>query len=206
MPRALPAFLAALALALTFAACGDSSDPPAATADAPNNVITQAEADRHPRGSIERAFLEYWSALQYQSWAEVASYYDPAFRDFIGTAMIIGAKKINGSTYPQLKPALVEARPHPAFTTLDYSVQFLDGTRELASTSWRRSEGSWQMVYDSRLDEEMRQLAENRVEIAQNGTLPTDPAEVSPDATRAGAAAAQAQARFLQREFDLKRP
>lgn len=206
MPRAPLALVAMLALALTLAACGSSSDPPEPTAGAPNNVISRSEADRHPAGSVERAFLEYWSALQYQSWAEVASYYDPAFRDFVGVAAIIGAKKINGSSYPQLKPAIGRVRSHPGFATLDYSLQFLDGTRELASTSWRPAGGSWQLVYDSRLDAELSQFAENRIEIAQNGALPTDPAEVSPDAHRAGANAAQVQARFLQQEFDLKSP
>jgi hypothetical protein len=204
--RAALALVAVSVLALSLAACGDSSDPPASTADAPDNVISQSEADRHPAGSVERAFLEYWSALQYQSWAEVASYYDPAFRNFVGTAAIVGAKKINGSSYPQLKPEIARVLPHSGFLTLTYSLQFLDGTRELASTTWTKAGGSWQLVYDSRLDAELSQFAENRVEIAQNGVLPTDPTEVSPDATRAGAAAAQEQARFLQQAFDLEAP
>jgi len=184
-----------------LAACGSSSDPPAASAGAPSNLITQAEADKHPAGSVEHAFAEYWSDLQYQSWVEVASYYDPAFRKSVGTAAIIGGKKINGSNYQQLKPAIVKVNSDNDFTTIDYRLQFLDGSKELASVTWHRLGGSWQMIYDSRLDTELSQFAENRVEIEQNGTLPDGPEDVSPDAARAGAAAAQAQARFLEQEL-----
>jgi len=168
------------------------------------HLVSQAEADRQPRDSAERAFLEYWSDLQYQSWAEVAAYYEPAFRDSVGTAAIIGGKKINGSSYPQLKPAIVRVRAKEAFTTINYSLVFIDGSKELASVTWRKNAGSWQLVYDSRLDAELKQYAENRVELEENGTLPTDAADASPEAVRAGAAAAQAQARFIQQALGLK--
>lgn len=191
-------------LALGLAACGSSSDPPAASATAPNNVISQSEADEQPAGSVERAFLEYWSDLQYQSWAEVAAYYEPALRDSVGTAAIIGGKKVNGSSYPQLKPAIVKVRDNGDFTTINYSLVFIDGTKELSSVTWRKDDGSWQLVYDSRLDAELKQYAENRIELEQNGTLPTDAADASPEAIRAGAAAAQAQARFIQQALGLE--
>lgn len=197
----LALFLACIAV-FGLTACGSSSDPPAASKGAPSNLITRAEADKPPAGSVERAFVEYWSDLQYQSWAEVASYYDPAFREFVGTAAIIGGKKVNGSNYQQLKPAIVKVRSDDDFTTINYTLQFLDGSKELASVTWRKLGGSWQLVYDSRLDTELKQFAENRVEIEQNGTLPAGPEDVSPDATRAGEAAAQAQARFLQQELE----
>ncbi len=194
-------FFAAWVVILGISACGDSSPE---TERAPNNLVSQSEADRQPAGSAERAFLEYWSDLQYQSWAEVAAYYEPAFRDSVGTAAIIGGKKINGSSYPQLKPAIVRVRDKGDFTTINYSLVFIDGTKELASVTWRKDGGSWQLVYDSRLDAELKQYAENRVELEQNGTLPTDAANASPEAVSAGALAAQAQARFIQQALGLK--
>jgi hypothetical protein len=207
VPWATLALAVALIVILGLSACGSASDPPEPSATAPNNLISQAEADKYPADSAERAFFEYWSALQYQSWAEVASYYDPAFRDFVGTAAVIGGKKINGASYPQLKPAVVKVRPDDGgFTAINYKLQFLDGTKELASAAWREREGSWQIVYDSRLDAELKQFAENQVEYARNGVLPTDPEDVSPQATRAGAAAAQEQARFSQQELEISQP
>lgn len=204
MPWAPLALVAALVLVFCLAACGSSSDPPDSSATAPNNVVSQAEAEKQSAGSVERAFLEYWSDLQYQSWAEVAAYYEPDFRDSVGTAAIIGGKKINGSSYPQLKPEIVRVRDKGDFTTINYSLQFIDGTKELASVTWRKRAGSWQLVYDSRLDAELRQFAENRVETELNGTLPTDAADISPQAARAGGAAAQAQARFIEETLGLK--
>ena len=111
---ALP-FFAAWVVILGISACGDSSS---AEKRAPNNLVSQAEADRQSAGGVERAFLEYWSDLQYQSWAEVASYYEPAFRDSVGTAAIIGGKKINGSSYPQLKPAIIDATCRLVYSSL----------------------------------------------------------------------------------------
>jgi len=194
-------FFAAWVLILGISACGDSSS---ATERVPNNLVSRAEVEKTPANTAERAFLEYWSDLQYQSWAEVAAYYEPDFRDSVGTAAIIGGKKINGSSYPQLKPEIVRVRTKDDFTTTSYSLQFIDGSKELASITWRKRGGSWQIVYDSRLDAELKQYAENRVEIEENGVLPTSVDSISPAATRAGAAAAQAQARFLQEALGVK--
>jgi hypothetical protein len=199
---ALPLF-AAWAVILAFSSCGDSSPE---TERAPNNLVSQSEADHQPSDSVERAFLEYWSDLQYQSWAEVAAYYEPDFREAVGTAAIIGGKKVNGSSYPQLKPTLVGTRESGGTTTIKYSLLFIDGTKELASVTWRKRDGNWQLVYDSRLDAELRQYAENRVELEDNGVLPTDPADVTPEAIRAGATAAQAQARFIQEALGRESP
>lgn len=197
---ALPLF-AAWVVILGISACGSSSSTEERV---PNNLVSRAEVDKQPADSVERAFLEYWSDLQYQSWAEVAAYYDPAFRDAVGTAAIIGGKKINGSSYPQLKPAIVRVRDKGAFTTINYSLVFIDGTKELASVTWRKDGGSWQLIYDSRLDAELKQYAENRVELEQNGTLPTDASAASPEAVKAGAVAAQAQARFIQQALGVE--
>jgi len=197
---ALP-FFAAWVVILGISACGDTST---ATERVPDNLISQAEIRKRQPDSVERAFLEYWSDLQYQSWAEVAAYYEPAFRESVGTAAIIGGKKINGSSYPQLKPVIVRVREKGDFTTINYSLIFIDGSKELASVTWRKDDGSWQLVYDSRLDAELKQYAENRVELEQNGALPTEASAASPPAVRAGAVAAQAQARFVQQALGLK--
>jgi hypothetical protein len=199
------ALFAASLLILAISGCGSSSDEPRGTI-APDNLVSRSEADEHPTGGVEAAFLEYWSDLQFQSWAEVASYYDPSFRDFVGTASIMAGKKINASSYPQLKPSIVGVTRGRDLTTIKYTLQFIDGTKELASMSWRKVGGNWQIVYDSRLDAELSQVAENNVEIDQNGVLPTEADPISPDATRAGSVAAQSQARFLEQELDLRNP
>lgn len=187
--------LVAWIVVLGISSCGSSTAEPERV---PNNLIARSETDAQKTGSVELAFLEYWSDLQYQSWAEVAAYYAPDFRDSVGTAAIVGGKKVNASSYPQLKPTIVSVRSDGALTTIKYSLLFIDGSKELAAVTWRKQGGSWQLVYDSRLDVELKQYAENRIELEENGTLPTEVSDASSAALRAGAIAAQAQARFLE--------
>ena len=187
--------------------CGTSSPPPPSSSQQAANLLQASDLSRHPAGSVERNFLEYWSSLQFQSWADVAAYYDPRFRDYVGTALVIGAKKLNGSLYPLLDPKIVRATSEDGETTLNYTLQMADGSRELNSITWRRDDGNWQIVYDSRLDAELQQLAQNRAEIDRVGALPTDPSQpASPRAVRAGSEAAQLQARFLQEELETEAP
>lgn len=199
----------AVAVTLTFAisACGttDAAPDPAASVD---NVLAPAEMSDYPAGSVERTFLRFWSALQFQSWAEAAAYYDPRFREFVGTAQVISAKKQNGSSFPALKPAIVSVTKGPrGEKTVHYSLRFSDGSTEQASMTWRQVGDSWQIIYDSRLDAELAQLAQNRVEIKRTGALPTDASQpLSPKATRAASAASQLQAKFLQQELKAERP
>jgi hypothetical protein len=203
--RATIALFAASLMSFGASACGNSAVGPTSSAP-PGNLVLRSEVDGPPEGSVKHAFLEYWSALQFQSWAEVASYYDPSFRDFAGTPSIIGAKKLNGPSYPDLKPSIVGVTRHSGLTTIKYTLWLSDGTKELASVTWQKVGGNWQIIYDSRLDAELSQFAENRVEIDQNGVLPTSLDQISPDAARAGSVATQSQARFLEQELDLRNP
>jgi hypothetical protein len=199
------AVVGVMAILAVASGCGNASEGPA-TAAPPGNLVSSSEVDAMPAGGVKQAFLEYWSALQFQAWAEATSFYSEAFRDSIGVAAIIGAKKLNAPSYPQLKPALESVADRGGLTTIKYSLRLVDGTRELSSVAWRKEEGNWQIVYDSRLDAELSQLAQNKVELARAGVLPTDISQVSPAARRAGEKAAQAQARFVERELSLTSP
>lgn len=204
--RAALASLAALVVAATVSACGTSgSDSPSTLA--PNNTIDHAELMRYPDGSVDRTFLEYWSNLQFHSWADVAAYYTPSFRDFVGTANVINAKKADASSYPVLKPELVRTSSGQGVTTVYYTVTMEDGTKELASTTWRKVGGNWQIVYDSRMDAELGQLAQEKVQLAEAGPSTANTEQpISTKALQASRAASQVQARFLQQELQLSRP
>jgi len=148
---------------------------------------------------VQQAFLSFWSDLQFRSWADAAAYYEPAFRQFVGTLKIIGAKRINSSSYPLLKPEIQRIGTRTGETTVYYAVRLPEGTKELDSITWRRQGGNWQISYDSRLDTELNQLEENRVETEKHGKLPTNPEKVSSAATKAGNEGAELQARYGQR-------
>jgi hypothetical protein len=196
------AIVAAVAVLAFGSGCGNADEGPAAAAP-PGNLISRSEVRDLPAGSVKQAFLEYWSALQFQAWAEAASFYKRALRDDIGTAAIISAKKLNAPSYPLLKPSLVAVNERGGLTTIKYSLRLEDGSKELSSIAWSEDEDNWQIVYDSRLDAELSQLAQNKVELANAGVLPTDISKVSPAANRAGQRAAQAQARFIEKDVPL---
>lgn len=204
--RAALASVSALIVAATVSACGTSeTGPPSGVA--PNNTISHSELAKYPDGSVDRTFLEFWSNLQFRSWADVAAYYDPSFRDFVGTANVISAKKAGAASYTVLKPAIVRTSSGQGVTTVYYEVTLEDGTKELASTTWRKVGGNWQIVYDSRMDAELAQVAQEKAQLAEaDASNPSAEQPLSKKATRAGKAAAQIQARFLQQELQLNRP
>ncbi len=191
--------------AVALSACGSSASAPLPSGSS-SNVLSAAEINHYPAGSVERTFLSYWSALQFQTWADVAAYYDPRFRAYLGTAQVISAKKQNSSTFPMLKPEIVSVTTHGGETAIHYALRFPEGSKEQASISWQKEGGNWQIVYDSRLDAELSQLAQNRVEIRKNRALPTDPSKRSSAAVRAGNVASQIQARFLQQDLHNSHP
>jgi hypothetical protein len=115
---------------------------------------------------------------------------------------VIGAKKLNASTYPVVTPEITRVRDGGGEATVYYTLGLPDGTKELDSVNWRKDGGSWQILYDSRLDSELGQFAQTRAEVETNGSLPTDAsAPPSAAALRAAKAAEGAQARFQQEEL-----
>jgi hypothetical protein len=196
----------ALAFAVLAVGCGSSSTSAPAPSSSTDNLLSGEEISKEPSGSVERSFLGYWSSLQFRSWADAAAYYDPGFRDYIGTASVIGAKKVSSSVYPLVKPKIERLSSDGANTTIFYTLLLPDGTKELNSITWRKNGGNWQIVYDSRLDTELGQLATNQAEVKKTGALPSGTGPASPEAVRAGKAAEQEQARFLEEELNTNAP
>ncbi|MBS1860579.1 MAG: hypothetical protein JSS68_02595 [Actinobacteria bacterium] len=183
-------------LLLVVAGCGGTDSNPPTEA---RNLLTTKEIQKYPPGSAERAFLSFWSDLQYQSWAEAATYYSPGLREFVGTAKIVGAKKVDASTFPLVKPVIAGTTDDGDTTTIRYSIVLPEGTTELGSTSWRKEGGNWEMTYDSRLDPELNQFARNQVEIEENGAVSSDASQPpSAAAAQAGVEASHLQAESLE--------
>jgi hypothetical protein len=189
-------------VAFAISSCGSTSS----TEAPPTQLIKQSELSHYKKGGVERVFLNYWSSLQFQDWPEVATYYDPKLRNFIGTATLIGAKKLNALSFPQLKPRIVKVNSTANNASVYYTLSLPDGTTEFNSALWRHGRGTWHLIYDSRLDSELSQLAQSRVELDKTGQAPVVSSTPSPQASRAANAAAQRQARFLQQQFKLTPP
>ncbi len=201
--RAIQAALAALITVLALSACGSSeASKPTSSGSEPGNLITAAELKKFPERTVQQDFLNFWSDLQFRAWPDAAAYFDPRFRRFVGTASVIGAKRLNATSYPLLKPTIVRIHTANGETTVYYTLRLSNGTKELDSITWHKVGGNWQIVYDSRLDGELEQLVEQRVEIEKKGSLPRNPNQApSPAAARAGNEASQVQARFSQQRL-----
>jgi hypothetical protein len=196
-----------LLVVVAFIGCGSTSSNPPAQTGGPSTLLNASDLSEYPRGSVKLAFFDYWSSLQYRSWADAAAYYDPHFRDFVGTANIIGAKKANSSAYPLLKPEISRVASRSGSTTINYTLLTPEGITELDSMTWRDRGGNWQIIYDSRLDAELGQDASRRAEIEKTGVPPTGGSTPeSPEAARAGEDAEELQARFLQEELQTSAP
>jgi hypothetical protein len=185
-------------IAFVVPACGSSTSDSTSLSSPEPGLLKESEISRFAQGTVERNFLDYWSSLQFGSWADVAAYYDPEFRDYVSTTRIIGAKKVNSSVYPLLKPRIVRVDQRGDDTTIFYSLLLPEGTKELESITWRKPGGTWQIIYDSRLDGEFAQQASTQIEIKNQTDSTTEDVSQSPEAVRAASAASQIQARFLE--------
>ena len=87
--RRLPAISACIAV-LLWTGCGGFGDDEVTERVQRSATLSKAQVERHPEGSPERAFFEWWRALQYDNARVAARYY---------------ARSVGVSA--------TEARPHP---------------------------------------------------------------------------------------------
>ena len=198
--------LALVAGVLVFAGCGGSADEEARKVQASSVIaaddpvrefmIRDTEIQKAPTGSVERAFLQYWSDLQFQAWPIAARTYEPGLREFVGDDALIRALSNQGPVYLSTRPDIVSAR-----TTGDRAViryfRIGEQATQPASMSWVRGEGGrWLIAYDALLDEALAQS--RQLEVQQS----IDPISQKPmpAAVRAGN-----RARKLQSDYAAQR-
>jgi hypothetical protein len=194
-------------LLIVSAACGRDSSGATTTASiaeteqgppAPppqETPVTAADIGKTRPGSAERAFLDYWSALQYSAWSAALAYYEPGLVRAIDPVRIVEALKGQASYFPTTKPKLRGKSRIGPQVVVRYSVTDPSGRPALSSITWKRSGGKWRIHYQPFLDAMLRSAAQSRVQ-AQIDPNATQPSE---QAVRAGAAAAQLQSQYLRR-------
>jgi hypothetical protein len=197
-----PAVLA-MAFALTLTGCGDSTRPTpdavqsaSITADvrAPSkNEITDADLNRFTDGTAPRAFLEFWSDLQWQDWVGAVDRYSPGLQRVVGARNLLEALKSQADVYRAAKPSVQKASRRRGFTVVRFALANPSADRQLSSTIWRREAGRWRLVFDGLLDAALRSWAQNRT---QQLTSP-DAAKPTKQALKAGIEASELQGRYL---------
>jgi hypothetical protein len=196
LARTLAALLA-VSGALSFSACsGDDSASVTAesVADEAERLVSREDLRRTSVGSPERAFLTYWSHLQYASWSLALDYFEPELVAVLGEADLVEAFKIQTSYFRSVKPTLHSSVRLGDEVVVRYRLRGA-GKAFPMSISWRRSGGRWRIHYDPQLDAMLQSAVQTRVQSE------IDPAATTPSrgALKAGLRAARRQSDYLAR-------
>jgi hypothetical protein len=156
-------------------------------------LVHQADIEQAPAGSASRAFLSFWSTLQWQSWPEALTYYSPELRRSIGAPRLLEALKFEAATYRSNKPELQGESTRKGRTAVRFQLVSSAGDTSFSSKTWQRVGGEWTIVYDSNLDQALRNWAQNRTQLTTDPEAKTSSAA----ALRAGIEAGEAQSGYV---------
>lgn len=157
-----------------------------------NALIPESTLERYQRDSVQRAFYEYWSSLQWQAFKNAADYYRADLREFVGYDDLLVALIGQGGYFRSSRPEIARVSVGNGETIVRYRVTPVDGDKQTLSQSWRRVKGRWRITYDPFLDTALAQAAqlERQAQIDPSAQKP------SSAAVRAGNAARRLQARY----------
>ncbi|HEX8156207.1 MAG TPA: hypothetical protein VF526_02375 [Solirubrobacteraceae bacterium] len=201
--------VAGLALTIALASCGKSSDQTDAGTKAQperrlplaaeekrleeRRAVTAGDLRRVPTGSVQRAFYEYWSAMENEEWSVALDYFPPATRRRLKPGLLVVALRIETQT-PLVKPLIRSVRrTGPNQASVRYYVRRTNGSLRPTSMTWRRSGGRWYIAYCSTLDDSYSSAVQEEVQTTIDPKAKTP----SKEALRAAAEARRAQAALL---------
>jgi hypothetical protein len=143
-----------------------AGSPPLARA-----IVTDQEIAKYSPDSIQNAFLSFWQNLQFHSWRDGLSWYDPALQRFIGPQRIINGLEALASFYRVAKP-VIDSVTRTGYDTMQihYLVSLPAGPIELETIEWRRVGSAWRIEFDSFLNQGLVSYSE---EAEQNQIDPT---------------------------------
>lgn len=161
--------------------------PPAAA------LITGREIAALPQSSAQRALFSLWSNLQWESWPDALSYYQPGLIRQIGAVQLLQAWKFNAAMYRTSKPHIESVTPDAGQVTIRYLLSKSNAAPVPSTITWERVNGKWTVYYDSSLDSALRAWAQAE---AQQKISPGT-TKLSPRAVAAGIRAGEIQDRYL---------
>ena len=177
---------------------GDDDDSGSAAAQKPEQdaiaLLPDREITRLRAGSVERAFAEYWAALQFQAWPAAIGSYAPTLRQQLGgEARLAETLKAQASYFRTAKPRVLRSTSDRGLTTVQYVIADSQGAEVPRSVMFRRAGNQWEIVYDSFLDQALASYVQARTQAEIDPTAD----EPSTRAQRAGQNAARLQSRWL---------
>jgi len=194
----------AFVVALLLASCGgsDDSEQPASIAGEvrplKKTLVSEKDLSQALAGSPERAFLQYWSDLQFSNIKQAIALYDPRLRAEIGVARLGEALKTAIPVFRSSKPVLHRTERNGDDATIYYFAPVTrseqsKGTVPLSITLRRRGD-RWLITYDAALDTGLRASEQLLVQARVKG-IGSSP---DPRALAAGEAASRLQSSYLQ--------
>lgn len=206
--------VAVLLLAAVLVACGGETEADRILAAGSNKpltaedeiverrLVTDDDVRKHPEGSAERAFLEYWNAVSYEDWASAVRFVDTGLRRALDTKNLVSAFAIEGQRNLPVRPLIRGAVRTRASVSIRYFVRTEQGKLRPTSSSWERRGEDWYLVYSATLDDSYA----SAVQQAKQTEL--DPLGATPDerAVRAGNEARRDSATTLEPPILRERP
>jgi len=159
-----------------------------------STLITPQDLVGWPSGSVQRAFLNFWSALQYQDLSFGVNTYDPRLRSVIATAQISQALQSEASFYRSVKPRIVSVTRDHERMSVRYLARDPSGEPAPYSMTWEPVGSGWLIFYDSFLSEALRNSAQMAAQIALDPTAQLP----SKQAIQAGYEASLLPSQYLQ--------
>jgi hypothetical protein len=198
--------LAAFAACAALASCGGGATPDAATTPAgggrtlplaaeeqravQRRLVGTADVRNTKAGSVQRAFLEYWSAIENEEWPIALTYFLPSIQRALKPARLMSALH-NEAQQPPVKPLIRSVRTaRGGQTSVRYFVRRADGRLRATSMIWRHAGDLWFIVYSSTLDDSYRAA----VQAVVQGEVDPNAVKPSKQALEAAGRAANAQA------------
>jgi hypothetical protein len=157
-------------------------------------LVSSADISKTAPDSPERAFLRYWSALQYSAWSAALSSFEPALVRSIGPPRLVEALKSGKEYFPTAAPTLRGSVRVGDEVIVRYRVRSPAGALVTNSVSWRRASAGWRIHYDSGLDGLLQSSVQADVQARIDPTAPRP----SKQAVQAGLAASHLQSQYLR--------
>ena len=155
-------------------------------------LIKTRDLRRYTPDSVERAFLSYWSTLQFEGWRTAVRFYEPGLRDYIGDDRLLRALAGQVGVFQSNRPIISSVARVNGDLLLKYLLRDTSTNETPRSLAWRRIGGNWRVVYDGFLDDALGEAGQLEVQTRIDPTAQ----KPSTEALRAGARARRLQSQY----------
>ena len=141
-------------------------------------LVSALDIRREAPGSVRRAFLEYWSAIEYQEWGVAVAFMSEEIRRALEPEYLVAALRAEGESNLPVRPPIRRVVTTRGLATVRYFVRASDGrsARHRSHGLVATASGTWSTARRSMLHTALRFSRRCRMKlIPQRRPLPTKP-------------------------------